>query len=135
MAASTRRQCDSTPANNPPPTTTPPTHPLPALILSIRNFFLLTLTSHRVTLSSVSAINVLLKYLSVPDKSLITNEEFVLSSTAMVVTLLGYYVLFGKRHRRKRKVLMEELREAQKQNCVVERDMSTRHINGMWSTA
>ena len=39
----------------------------------------------------------------------------MLSSTAMVVTLLGYYVLFGKRHRRKRKVLMEELREAQKQ--------------------
>mmetsp|Transcript_3787 Transcript_3787/g.8339 ORF Transcript_3787/g.8339 Transcript_3787/m.8339 type:complete len:552 (-) Transcript_3787:75-1730(-) len=125
MAASTRRQCDSTPANNPPPTTTPPTHPLPALILSIRNFFLLTLTSHRVTLSSVSAINVLLKYLSVPDKSLITNEEFVLSSTAMVVTLLGYYVLFGKRHRRKRKVLMEELREAQKQVHFLEDQLLT----------
>ena len=33
----------------------------------------------------------------------------------MVVTLLGYYVLFGKRHRRKRKRLAEELRLAQKQ--------------------
>ena len=33
----------------------------------------------------------------------------------MIVTLLGYYVLFGKRHRRKRKVLAEELRQAQRQ--------------------
>jgi len=39
----------------------------------------------------------------------------VLSSTAVVVTLIGYYVLFGKRHRRKRKVLAEELRAAQRQ--------------------
>ena len=32
-----------------------------------------------------------------------------------MVTLMGYYVLFGGRHRRKRRRLAEELREAQRQ--------------------
>lgn len=57
----------------------------------------------------------MLLYINVPEKSLLTHEEFVLTSTAVVVTLIIYYVLFGKRHRRKRKVLAEELRAAQRQ--------------------
>ena len=90
-------------------------NPFMSLALSIREYFLVTLTTHPFVSNSVSKINTLLLYVNVPEKSLLTNEEFVLSSTAVVVTLIIYYVLFGKRHRRKRKVLAEELRAAQRQ--------------------
>ena len=92
-----------------PPTTTS------SHVLSIREFFLVTLTSTPFVKKSVNHINALLRYAKVPEKSLLTNEEFVLSSTAVIVTLVGYYVLFGKRHRNKRKRLAEELRLAQRQ--------------------
>lgn len=90
-------------------------NPFMSLVLSIREYFLVTLTTHPFVSTSVSKINTVLLYVNVPEKSLLTNEEFVLSSTAVVVTLIIYYVLFGKRHRRKRKVLAEELRVAQRQ--------------------
>ena len=82
---------------------------------SIREYFLLTLTTTPFVRMSVSGINVMLRRTNVPEESLMTEEEFVLSSTAVVVTLVGYYVLFGKRHRRKRRRLAEELRLAQRQ--------------------
>ena len=85
------------------------------LSISIREFFLVTLTSTPFVNHSVNRINTVLRYAKVPEKSLLTNEEFVLSSTAVIVTLVGYYVLFGKRHRNKRKRLAEELRLAQRQ--------------------
>ncbi|KAL7553010.1 hypothetical protein ACHAWF_016260 [Thalassiosira exigua] len=71
----------------------------------------------------VGRINALLTWANVPEKSLLTNEEFVLSSTAVVATLVGYYVLFGKRHRRKRKRLAEELRVAQRQVHFLEENL------------
>lgn len=86
-----------------------------SLITTIREYFLQTLTATPFVRLSVSKINVLLTWAQVPEKSLLTNEEFVLTLTAGVVTLVGYYVLFGKRHGRKRKRLAEELRLAQKQ--------------------
>jgi hypothetical protein len=86
-----------------------------SLVLSIREYFLVTLTSTPFVNNSVNHINTLLRYAKVPEKSLLTNEEFVLSSTAVIVTLLGYYILFGKRHRNKRRRLAEELRLAQRQ--------------------
>ena len=89
--------------------------PLALVTSSIREYLLQTLTSTPFVTTSVQNINIVATYIGVPQKSLLTNEEFVLSSTAMIVTLLGYYVLFGKRHRRKRKVLAEELRQAQRQ--------------------
>jgi hypothetical protein len=86
---------------------------------SIREYFLLTLTTTTFVRRSVSGINMILRRSNVPEKSLLTNEEFVLSSTAVIVTLVGYYLLFGKRHRRKRKRLAEELRLAQRQVSLV----------------
>ena len=86
-----------------------------SIVQSIREYFLLNLSTKPIVQTSVTKINIFLSWAGVPQKSLLTNEEFVLSSTAVVVTLLGYYVLFGKRHRRKRKRLAEELRLAQKQ--------------------
>ena len=90
-------------------------NPLLSLGLSIREYFLVTLTSHPFVSTSVSNINTFLRWVNVPEKSLLTHEEFVLSSTAVVVTLLGYYVLFGKRHGRKRKELTKQLWAAQRQ--------------------
>ena len=90
-------------------------NPFMNLAISIREYFLVTLTTHPFVSTSVSKINAVLLYINVPEKSLLTHEEFVLTSTAVVVTLIIYYVLFGKRHRRKRKVLAEELRVAQRQ--------------------
>ena len=110
--------------NHHPPADRPPPFPsLHRLLLSIREFsvrefFLVTLTSTKGVDRSVDKINTLLLWAKVPEKSLLTNEEFVLSSTAVVATLVGYYVLFGKRHRRKRKRLAEELKNAQRQVCV-----------------
>ena len=85
------------------------------LFLTLRRFVLQTCTSHPLITTCVSHINVVLLKIGIPEKSLLTNEEFVLTSTAGVVTLVGYYVLFGGRHRRKRKRLAEDLREAQRQ--------------------
>ncbi len=104
---------------------TPPSHPTTlidaplSLITTIREYFLQTLTATPFVRHSVSKINVLLTWAQVPEKSLLTNEEFVLTLTAGVVTLVGYYVLFGKRHGRKRKRLAEELRLAQKQVSIL----------------
>eukprot|EP00956_Cyclotella_meneghiniana_P004331 scaffold5306_cov67-Cyclotella_meneghiniana.AAC.3 len=84
------------------------------LFLSLRRFVLQTCTTHPLITTCVSHINVILLKIGIPEKSLLTNEEFVLTSTAGVVTLVGYYVLFGGRHRRKRRRLAEELREAQR---------------------
>jgi hypothetical protein len=95
-------------------TDTPSITPL-SLFLTLRRFVLQTCTTHPLITTCVSHINILLLKLGIPEKSLLTNEEFVLTSTAGVVTLVGYYVLFGGRHRRKRKRLAEELREAQRQ--------------------
>ena len=100
-------------------------NPFMSLALSIREYFLVTLTTHPFVSNSVSKINTLLLYVNVPEKSLLTNEEFVLSSTAVVVTLIIYYVLFGKRHRRKRKVLAEELRAAQRQVSFFDTSLSS----------
>jgi hypothetical protein len=86
-----------------------------SLFLTLRRFVLQTCTTHPLITTCVSHINVLLLKVGIPEKSLLTNEEFVLTSTAGVVTLVGYYVLFGGRHRRKRRRLAEELREAQRQ--------------------
>ena len=76
---------------------------------------------------TVTQINSFLtRYTKVPEKSLLTNEEFVLTFTAVVMTLYLYYVLFGKRHRRKRKRLAEELRLAQMQVRVLGRQRCPR---------
>lgn len=58
----------------------------------------------------------------------------MLSSTAVVATLIGYYVLFGKRHRRKRKVLAEDLRLAQRQVHFLEEELLTAKREDMISS-
>ena len=89
-----------------------------SVFLSLRSFLLQTLTTHPAVTTSVAHINVVLLHIGIPEKSLLTNEEFVLTSTAGVVTLVGYYLLFGGRHGRRRRRLAEELREAQRQVSV-----------------
>ena len=84
-------------------------------VVSIREYLLQTLTTTPFVTYSVTKINIVATFLGIPMRSAVTPEEFVLSSTAVLVTLLGYYILFGKRHRRKRKVLAEELVAAQRQ--------------------
>jgi hypothetical protein len=106
-AAAAAQNCSSTSSSS--------SNPLLSLGLSIREYFLVTLTSHPFVSTSVANINTFLRWVNVPEKSLLTHEEFVLSSTAVVVTLLGYYVLFGKRHGRKRKELTKQLWAAQRQ--------------------
>jgi len=58
-------------------------------------------------------INLFLEAAGVPEKSLLTTEEMVLTMFAMFMTLLGYYIFFGKEHVRKRKRLTEDLKVAQ----------------------
>lgn len=108
-------------------------NPFMILALSIREYFLVTLTTHPFVSTSVSKINAALLYVNVPEKSLLTHEEFVLTTTAVVVTLIIYYVLFGKRHRRKRKVLAEELRAAQRQvsSFISKRILILYHVSSM----
>lgn len=91
------------------------TTPISLGVVSIREYLLQTLTTTPFVTYSVTKINIVATFLGIPMRSAVTPEEFVLSSTAVLVTLLGYYILFGKRHRRKRKVLAEELVAAQRQ--------------------
>eukprot|EP00804_Cyclotella_cryptica_P001318 CCRYP_020304-RD/>CCRYP_020304-RD protein AED:0.20 eAED:0.20 QI:262/1/0.66/1/1/1/3/0/486 len=91
-----------------------------SVFLSLRSFLLQTLTAHPAVTTSVAHINVALLRVGIPEKSLLTNEEFVLTSTAGVVTLVGYYLLFGGRHGRRRRRLAEELLEAQRQVHLLE---------------
>jgi len=87
-----------------------------SLILTVRS----SLTSSPLITSCVSRINALLSLAHVPEKSHLTPEEFVLSGAAVVATLLLYYVMFGKRHRKRRKELARELRLAQMQVHILE---------------
>ena len=82
-----------------------------SLVLTVRS----SLISSPLINSCVSRINALLSLAHVPEKSHLTPEEFVLSGAAVVATLLLYYVMFGKRHRKRRKELARELRLAQMQ--------------------
>ena len=86
-----------------------------AHVVSVREYFLQTLATAPLVEGVVARTNGLLRHAGLPEKSLLTNEEFVLSSTAVVATLLAYYILFGKRHRRKRARLADDLRLAQRQ--------------------
>jgi ethanolamine-phosphate cytidylyltransferase len=61
---------------------------------------------------TVHYINAFLTTSGVPKKSLLTTDEFVLASITIVVTLVGYYVLMGKNHVKKRKQLSKDLKLA-----------------------
>ena len=62
--------------------------------------------------STVHYINAFLTTSGVPKKSLLTTDEFVLASITIIVTLLGYYFLMGKKHVQKRNQLTKDLKLA-----------------------
>mmetsp|Transcript_736 Transcript_736/g.1703 ORF Transcript_736/g.1703 Transcript_736/m.1703 type:complete len:553 (-) Transcript_736:330-1988(-) len=64
---------------------------------------------------AVESINAVLGRAGVPDRSLLTEDELVLSLVAVIMTLVAYFLLFGKRHVRTRNMLAEELIAAQQQ--------------------
>ena len=63
--------------------------------------------------TAVAYINFFLKKSGVPNKSLITTDEFVLAGLTIIITLIAYYFLMGKNHVKKRKRLAEDLKIAQ----------------------
>jgi len=63
----------------------------------------------------VNYTNTYLESCGVPKDSLWNAQEWVLATLTIVTTLLTYYLLMGKRHDRKRKLLAEDLRIAQAQ--------------------
>lgn len=67
----------------------------------------------------ISKLHPTLLYLGVPSPSLPSADEIVLSLCAMVVTLIVYFFLFGKRHVRRRRKLAEELKLAKLQVCIL----------------
>ncbi len=62
---------------------------------------------------AVSNINNYLSFYGVPNKSLLTNDEFVLAGLTIIITLFSYYILMGKGHRKKRRRLAADLKIAQ----------------------
>jgi len=67
----------------------------------------------RIASLAVSMINSYLTVYGVPDKSLLTNDEFVLAGITIVITLVLYYFLMGKGHVKKRRRLAADLKIAQ----------------------
>ncbi len=61
----------------------------------------------------VSFINEFLTRTGVPNKSLLTTDEFVLATITIIITLVLYYVLMGKGHSKKRQRLAADLKIAQ----------------------
>lgn len=67
----------------------------------------------KVVSNAVSHINEYLSLCGVPDKSLLTTDEFVLFSLTIIFTLVMYYLLMGKSHEKKRARLAADLKIAQ----------------------
>jgi len=61
---------------------------------------------------AVQHINVFLSKSGVPHKSLLTTDECVLAGLTIIVTLVTYYLLMGKNHVKKRKMLANDLKVA-----------------------
>ena len=64
---------------------------------------------------AVEFINSYLSSWGVPAESLLSAQELVLSTLTILFTLVTYYLLMGKSHDRRRKLLAEDLRIAQAQ--------------------
>ena len=89
-------------------------NPLCFMVVS-SDSFLEYLSRSRPVSVAVDSINAVLGRAGVPDRSLLTEDELVLSLVAMIGTLVTYFLLFGKRHVRTRNMLAEELVAAQQQ--------------------
>jgi len=61
---------------------------------------------------AVQHINGFLSKSGVPHKSLLTTDECVLAGLTIIVTLVTYYLLMGKNHVKKRKMLANDLKVA-----------------------
>ena len=84
-----------------------------SIVINSKDFVDYCSSSAHVTYLVHEHINVILSAAGVPEASLLTPEEMVLSTFAVCLTLLTYYVLFGDRHLRRRKRLTEDLKNAQ----------------------
>jgi len=77
--------------------------------------FLESMSRSNLIAAAVARINAVLSGAGVPNRSLLTQDEFVVSLFVMVLTLVTYFLLFGKRHVRRRQALQEELSSARQQ--------------------
>lgn len=62
---------------------------------------------------AVDNINSFLSQAGVPNKSLLTTDEFVLAGLTIIITLVTYYFAMGKGHKKQRKRLAADLKLAQ----------------------
>jgi len=100
---------------------------LVASIVVSSDRFLESCSSSVVASTAVHNINVFLTKSGVPKKSLITSDDFVLAILTIIITLVVYYFLLGKRHVKKRKNLAKDLRVAHEKVTFLEEKLMLSH--------
>jgi len=76
---------------------------------------------------AVGYINNFLTKSSVPTKSLLTTDEFVLAGLTIIITLVVYYFVLGKRHVNRRIKLVNDLKVAQEKVTFLEEKLILAH--------
>lgn len=90
---------------------------LASIIISKDNILLSLSQSYPVSYTVHTIINSILTKYGVPSKSLLTTDEFVVAFLTMVVTLVLYYFIMGKKHLKKRRMLAADLKIAIEKVC------------------
>jgi len=85
---------------------------LVASIVVSSDRFLESCSNSGAVMIAVRNINAFLAKSGVPKKSLLTSDECVLAGLTIIFTLVSYYLLMGKNHVKKRKMLANELKAA-----------------------
>jgi len=80
---------------------------------------------------AVQQINGFLSTSGVPNKSLLTTDEFVLAGLTIIVTLVSYYFLMGKNHVKKRKMLANDLKVAHEKVTYLEEKLMLAHAEDL----
>jgi len=81
--------------------------------------------------TAVQTINAFLTKSGVPKKSLLTTDELVLAGLTTIITLISYYILMGKSHGKKRKMLAKDLKVAHEKVTHLEEKLMLAHAEDL----
>lgn len=104
---------------------------LVASIVVSSDRFLESCSSSGSVMIAVQHINAFLAKSGVPKKSLLTSDELVLAGLTIIITLVSYYILMGKSHVKKRKMLANDLKAAHEKVTYLEEKLMLAHAEDL----
>lgn len=104
---------------------------LVASIVVSSDRFLESCSNSGAAMIAVQNINAFLAKSGVPKNSLLTSDEFVLAGLTIIITLVSYYILMGKSHVKKRKMLANDLKVAHEKVTYLEEKLMLAHAEDL----